>query len=76
MRGKTTNLFTAVLNILLGVIIAIFSIKIPQDITELTVQENQIVSILRVILYVIIVIVTFSTTANIGNILLIISSLY
>lgn len=59
MRGKTTNLFMALLNILLGVLLIVFSIKVPQDITEFTVQENQIVSVLRIVLYVIIGIVTF-----------------
>lgn len=54
MRGKTTNLFMAFLNILLGLLIIIYSIKIPQNITELTVQENQIVSVLRLVLYIII----------------------
>ena len=59
MRGKTTNLFMALVNILLGVLLIVFSIKVPQDITEFTVQENQIVSVLRIVLYVIIGIVTF-----------------
>ena len=58
MRGKITNLFMALLNILLGIVLVIFSIKIPQDITELTVQENQIVSILKIALYIIISVVT------------------
>ena len=58
MRGKTTNLFMALLNILLGIVLAIFSIRVPQDITELTVQENQIVSILKIVLYIIISVVT------------------
>ena len=54
MRGKTVNLFMALLNILLGILMIIYSFKIPQDMTELTVQENQIVSILKLVLYIII----------------------
>lgn len=58
MRGKTTNLFMAMLNILLGVLIIVFSVNIPFDVTEFTIQENQVVSILRVVLYAAIIIAT------------------
>lgn len=58
MRGKTANLFMALLNILLGILIIIFGLKIPQDVTELTIQENQIVSILKLVIYIIIICTT------------------
>lgn len=58
MRGKITNLCMALLNILLGLLIIVFYIKIPQDITELTIQENQIVSILKLVLYIVIICTT------------------
>ena len=58
MRGKTANLFMALLNILIGILIIIFGLKIPQDVIELTIQENQIVSILKLVLYIIIICTT------------------
>ena len=58
MRGKITNLCMALLNILLGLLIIVFYIKIPQDITVLTIQENQIVSILKLVLYIVIICTT------------------
>lgn len=68
MRGKTTNLFMALLNILVGLLLIIFSIKIPQDVTELTVQENQIVFVLRWVLYIIIACtVVFNAIEYIAN---------
>lgn len=53
MRGKIVNSFMALLNILVGILLIVFAIKIPQDITELTVQEIQIVKILKIVLYVV-----------------------
>ena len=42
----------ALLNILIGLSILIYSLKIPKDITELTVQEYDIVKILKIVIYV------------------------
>lgn len=62
MRGKILNSFMALLNILVGIVLIIFSIKIPQDITELTVQEIEIVKILKIVLYIVL---GFTTALNI-----------
>ncbi len=52
MKGKFVNFCMALLNILIGLSILIYSLKIPKDITELTVQEYDIVKILKIVIYV------------------------
>ena len=42
MRGKVVNLAVGLLNILLGIVIIFFTYYIPQDITQVTVQEEQV----------------------------------
>jgi len=42
----------ALLNILLGISILVYALKIPNTITELTVQEYNIVNIVKIIMYV------------------------
>ena len=40
MRGKIVNLCIGLMNIVFGVLLLIFTIYVPQDVTLLTVQEN------------------------------------
>ena len=40
MRGKIVNLCIGFMNVLLGILIIIYTIKVPQDKTLMTVQEN------------------------------------
>ena len=59
MRGKFVNVCMALLNLLLGILILIYAWRIPNEITELTVQEYQIISIVDIFIYVIFGIITF-----------------
>ena len=52
MRGKFVNFCMALLNLLLGLSILIYALKIPREITELTVQEYNIVNIIKIVIYV------------------------
>lgn len=42
MRGKIVNLCIGLMNIVFGVLILIFTIYVPQDVTLITVQENTV----------------------------------
>ncbi len=59
MRGKIVNFFMGLLNLFIGATILVYIYKIPNEITELTVQEFNIVKILKIVVYVIIGITTF-----------------
>ena len=52
MRGKVVNFCMALLNLLVGISILIYTLKIPKDITELTVQEYNIIRIIKMVIYV------------------------
>ena len=52
MRGKVVNYCMALLNLLLGISILVYAIRIPKTITELTVQEYNIVNIIKIVMYV------------------------
>ncbi len=80
MRGKIVNLCIAFTNLLFGALIVLFTIKVPQDRTLLTVQENYVVSYILVGMYIILGITVFinaiqsynhksDTTFNIGYVL-------
>lgn len=80
MRGKIVNLCIALMNILFGILIAIYSINVPQDATLLTVQENYVVNHILIAIYVILVSVVLldiiqsynhksDTTFNIGYVI-------
>lgn len=64
MRGKVVNFFMALLNLLMGLTILVYMLKIPVDITELTVQEYKIVNIIRIITYIVL---GLTTVLNIIN---------
>lgn len=57
MRGKIVNLCTSIMNILFGVLILIYTIYIPQDIIDLTVQELSVTKTLLKANYIILAIV-------------------
>ena len=52
MRGKFVNFCMAILNLLVGISMLIYSLKIPSEITSLTVQEYNIVNIIKIIMYI------------------------
>jgi len=52
MRGKVVNFCMALLNLLIGTTIIVYALKIPREITELTVQEYKIVSIIKIVINV------------------------
>ena len=52
MRGKFVNFCMALLNFLIGISLLIYIFKIPKEITELTVQEYNIVNIIKIVMYV------------------------
>lgn len=59
MKGKLVNLLLGLLNILIGVVIIIFSMKIPTDLTTLTVQEKEVVNIIEIVINIVIGITSF-----------------
>lgn len=59
MKGKFVNVCMALLNLLLGVLIFIYTWRIPNEITELTVQEYEIIKIVKIFLYIIFGVITF-----------------
>ena len=48
MRGKIVNLCVSFMNILLGILILIFTLYIPE---EVTIQENYVVTYVRYSIY-------------------------
>ena len=52
MRGRFENFCMAILNLLVGVSILIYTLKIPSEITGLTVQEYNIVNVIKIVMYV------------------------
>lgn len=55
MRGKIVNLCIGLMNLLLGALILIFTIYVPQDKTLLTVQEDLVVTNIVRALYVLVI---------------------
>lgn len=52
MKGKVVNYFMALLNFLVGISILVYALKIPKGITELTVQEYNIINVVKIVMYV------------------------
>jgi len=59
MRGKVVNFCMALLNLLIGTTIIVYALKIPREITELTVQEYQIINIIKILIYIVFGVTTF-----------------
>lgn len=55
MKGKIVNLCMGGMNILFGLLILVYTIYIPQEILELTVQELSVTKIIRNAIYIILV---------------------
>lgn len=64
MKGKMTNFCMALLNLIIGSAVLAYCLKIPSEITELTVQEYNIVSILKILMYVVLGVTTFFNVIN------------
>lgn len=64
MKGKVVNFCMALLNLLVGLVIVMYSIKIPREITELTVQEYKIVSIIKIIINITFCVITLLNIIN------------
>lgn len=58
MRGKYVNLSMGIMNIVFGILILVFQIYVPQDISELTVQENQVVNIINISIKILLVVMS------------------
>ena len=80
MRGKVVNLCLGFLNLLFGIMIVLFTIKVPQNKTLLTVQEQVVVNYMLIGIYAVMGIIAFidflqsinhkaDTTFNVGYIL-------
>lgn len=59
MIGKIVNLCLAFVNLLAGALVLIYTLKVPEDITALTVQENLVVSKLTLATYIVLGIISF-----------------
>ena len=53
MRGKIVNLCIGLMNILFGILVIVYTKIIPQDITTMTVQENNVVTYLNFSIYIV-----------------------
>ncbi len=53
MRGKIVNLCISGMNILFGILIIVYTIVVPQDKTQMTIQENYVVRYLLITIYII-----------------------
>lgn len=53
MRGKIVNLCIALMNLLLGILIIVYTIHVPQDKTLITVQEGIVVKYILISIYII-----------------------
>ena len=67
MRGKIVNLFVGLTNILFGVLILVYTMYIPQEITELTVQELSVTKSILKAIYVFLSIVLFNLISSFGE---------
>ncbi len=54
MRGKIVNLCIAFMNLLLGALIIVYTIYVPQDKTLITVQEGLVIKYILIAIYIII----------------------
>lgn len=57
MRGKIVNLCIGFMNLLFGIMIIIYTCKVPQDITLLTVQENLVIGYIIKAIYIIMAVI-------------------
>lgn len=56
MKGKIVNLCIAFINILIGILLLVYILHIPQDIMEFTIQELAVAKIVLKVIYVLLVI--------------------
>lgn len=47
MKGKVVNLFLGLMNLILGILILVFTLYIPQDISLRTIQEDQVIGYIK-----------------------------
>ncbi len=59
MRGKIVNLCLGFLNLLFGSLIILYTVKVPQDKTLLTVQEGFVVKYILMSIYAVMFIIAF-----------------
>ena len=58
MRGKYVNLSMGIMNIVFGILILVFQIYVPQDISQLTVQENQVVNLIDISIKILLIVMS------------------
>lgn len=51
MKGKIVNLLMGLLNLMIGISILFYTLYIPTDLIELTVQENEVINVLKILIY-------------------------
>lgn len=80
MRGKIVNLCLGFLNLIFGILIIIYTIKVPQDKTLLTLQESFVINNVLIGIYIVMVFIAIidliqsfyhksDTTFNVGYVL-------
>ena len=52
MKGKIVNLCIGFLNIVFGILLLIFTMYIPEDIADLTVQELRVKNVIKIVVYI------------------------
>lgn len=67
MKGKIVNLLMGLLNLMVGIVIIFYTVYIPTDLIELTVQENEVVDVLKIAIYVILGVTSFLNLLGFHN---------
>ena len=67
MRGKYVNLSIGIMNIVFGILILVFQIYVPQDISKLTVQENQVVNIIDISIKILLILISIINLVALYN---------
>lgn len=67
MRGKYVNLSLGIINILFGILILVFQLFVPQQITELTLQENEVVNVLAILIKIVLIILSIINAIALYN---------
>lgn len=67
MRGKITNLCIGIMNVIFGLLVVFYTIKVPQDKTLMTVQENNVVTYVSIGIYIVLAVIAVINAIQIYN---------
>ena len=67
MRGKFVNLGFGIINIFFGILIIIFEQYLPQSISQLTVQEQEVKFVADILIKIILIIISFMNIIAFAN---------